>query len=215
MPTHEASASTSTTVGTTATPAPQTHGSTPARRRGRRPGGASSRADVLGAATRLFAREGFSATTIRQVAAEAGVDPALVIQFYGSKAMLFTAVLDGLRDDVPTLLAGVREARPDERGRRLAEAYFGFWEDPRTGLAAQALVRGAVGSPQATELLQRFLTRTFFAATAQPVLATAGAMLLGLAVTRYVVQVGPTTQMPLEQLVSTVAPALQPLLEGL
>lgn len=164
---------------------------------------------MLAAATRLFAREGYSASTIRAIAVEAGVDSALVIQFFGSKELLFTAVLDSLKTHLPTLLSAAEQTDPSSRGRLLATTYFSLWESPETGPAAQALIRGAIGSPGATEIMQRFLETSIFAVAPRTELATVSAMLLGLATARYVIRVGPLAAMSIEQLVDLVAPSLQ------
>lgn len=55
-----------------------------AKRTGRRPGTSATRAAILAAARRQFADVGYERTTLRGVAAEAGVDPALVVHFFGS-----------------------------------------------------------------------------------------------------------------------------------
>jgi AcrR family transcriptional regulator len=62
-------------------------------RRGRRPGASTTRQDILDAARARFASDGFAATTIRRVAADAGVNPSLVMQFFTSKEELFAAVM--------------------------------------------------------------------------------------------------------------------------
>ena len=58
-------------------------------KRGRRPGPTETPAAICAAARRQFAERGFDRTTVRSVAAEAGVDPALVIHHFGSKQRLF------------------------------------------------------------------------------------------------------------------------------
>ena len=65
----------------------------PGGRTGRRPGGTRTREDIAVAAARQFAELGYDRTTLRSVAQEAGVDPALVARFYGSKPRLFTTVM--------------------------------------------------------------------------------------------------------------------------
>ena len=62
-------------------------------RTGRRPGDSGSREAVLAAARRLFAQHGFSDTPMRAIAAEAGVDAALSVHFFGTKAKLLTAAV--------------------------------------------------------------------------------------------------------------------------
>lgn len=184
---------------------------TPASRKmGRRPGAGSSRNDVLRSAKRLFANEGYDATTIRAIAADAGVDSALVVRFFGSKERLFEAVLEGLRAQIPLMMttatAGAGSPAPGERGRRWVEAYFRLWEASETRQAAQALVRGAIGSPGATQIMQDALNAQF---EGEPELAAVSAMLLGVAVARYIVAAGPLSEMSIDELVDMFAPSIQ------
>src|SRR6266487_2690482 len=64
-----------------------------ARRTGRRPGPSTTREEILAAARESFAKRGYDATSLRRVAADAGVDPALVRRFFGSKEGLLVAAL--------------------------------------------------------------------------------------------------------------------------
>jgi AcrR family transcriptional regulator len=65
--------------------------SEPARRRD----SAATRAALLGAATELFAERGFERTTVRDIAAHAGVNQALLFRYFGSKDALYAAVMAG------------------------------------------------------------------------------------------------------------------------
>ena len=91
-------------------------------RTGRRPGPASTRAPILAAAAECFAAYGFDATSMRHVAAAAGVDPALVRRFFGSKEQLFSEVAAALI--VPErAVAAVAGGAPEAAGERLVR-YF-------------------------------------------------------------------------------------------
>lgn len=61
----------------------------------------SSRAAILEAATASFVERGYTRTSVREIAADAGVDPALVIRHFGSKENLFLEALDLTADDSP------------------------------------------------------------------------------------------------------------------
>src|ERR1700733_3321791 len=64
------------------------------RRGGRRAGGSSSRQTILDVARLAFPANGYAGTSLRGIARDAGVDPSLVVQFFGSKAGLFGAVVE-------------------------------------------------------------------------------------------------------------------------
>ncbi|MHA3701286.1 TetR/AcrR family transcriptional regulator [Jatrophihabitans sp. YIM 134969] len=98
---------------------------------------------ILAAAREEFGRHGYEATTVRAVAARAGVDPSLVMQHHGSKAALFTSAIqwdDADADDVETHLQAVVD-------KRLA------------GLPPEmtALVRSMLTVPEATASMREYL----------------------------------------------------------
>ena len=63
-------------------------------RTGRRPGESGTRERIADAARVLFAEQGFDRTSVRAVAAKAGVDPALVHHYFGTKQRLFLEAVD-------------------------------------------------------------------------------------------------------------------------
>jgi AcrR family transcriptional regulator len=63
------------------------------RRPGRRPGESGTRQAILAAARRQFAERGWDRATIRAIAEDADVDPALVLHYFGSKTVLFSAAM--------------------------------------------------------------------------------------------------------------------------
>ncbi len=194
---------------------------TPKIRRGRRPGTGSSRQAVLDAARARFAADGFAATTIRRVAADAGVDASQVMQFFRSKDELFAAVMA-----VPaSALARFDTAfeGPDERlGERVVRAYLEAWE----GTAAEseplmAMLRGAIGSEQGGNQLRDFIqsrlengTRGRTDEDAALRAGLAAAMLVGIVTSRRIIGVPVLLAADTEQLVATVAPAIQEILVG-
>src|ERR1700744_2863947 len=99
---------------------------------------ARTRADLLSAARHRFGQDGYERTTIRAIAADVGVDSALVVRYFGSKQALFAAVAD-LRLDLPNLAA----VPPGGRGEALLVRFFAIWEDDDTFLA---LLRAAMTS---------------------------------------------------------------------
>src|SRR5689334_12168025 len=98
----------------------------------------ATRADILAAARARFGRDGYERTTLRAVAADVGIDPALVIRYFGSKEGLFASAAE-LVLNLPDL-AGVE---PDELASVLLPRFFGVWEQDGTFLA---LLRAAATS---------------------------------------------------------------------
>lgn len=113
-------------------------------RRGRRPGGSSTRETVLEAARGQFACKGFAATTIRGVAEAAGVDASLVMQFYSSKQGLFAAVMS-VPPSVLERLTAAFEGPQEHVGDRVVRAFLNVWGgDPADAEPLMAMLRGAV-----------------------------------------------------------------------
>lgn len=193
---------------------------TPPRQRptGRRPGDSGTRDAILDAALALFADRGYDGASLRAIAAAAGVDPGLIRHFFGDKEGLFaTAVAD--RMQVADLLARAASADPATVGRAMTEAYLGLWEDPGTGPIVRALVRSATTSPGAAHMMREMIGPRLRDATGGDAdlarrVALAASNLLGVAVARYVVQVGPVVDLPRDELVDRLAPVVQHYLTG-
>jgi AcrR family transcriptional regulator len=178
---------------------------------GRRPGRANSRGAILEAARARFARYGYDTTTIRGVAADAGVDPALVMQFYGSKEGLFAAILEEHTSVTKPLLAVLAGARTG-LGERFTRAYLELWEDPVSGDQLRSLIRAVIGSPSATRmfqgLLEATLTRSAIPARRRLPSLLAASHLLGTAIARYIIQVPVLVAPSLDELVPLLSPAI-------
>ena len=102
--------------------------------RGRRPGAPDTRAEILGSARSLFAERGFKGTSMRAIASEAGVDPALVHHYFGTKDDLFMAALQ-LPVDPRELLAPVIAGGKDDAAVGLLRTFLSVWDDPDNQLA--------------------------------------------------------------------------------
>ncbi|GAA4006769.1 TetR family transcriptional regulator [Deinococcus rubellus] len=191
-------------------------------RRGRRPGTSSSRKAILDAARARFAEDGY-ATTIRKIAADAGVNPALVIQFFGSKEDLFAAVMS----ISPEALARIDQAfdGPEHGlGERVTRAHLTLWEsDPQDSEALMAMLRAAVSTSQAAGQLREFIQARLLKQLGlrlhtdhdAPVRSgLASSMLMGVIVGRHIVQVPALAAEDLESVIRVVAPAIQMVLTG-
>ena len=188
--------------------------SSPARR-GRRPGAPDTRAAILAAARELFAASGYAGTSIRGVAAAAGVDAALVHHYFGTKDDLFLAALQ-LPVDPRALLAPVAEAGVDGAGERLLRVFLGVWEDDRNQASLLALVRG-LAEPSGQRLLRDGvlemillpLGRALSLDRPEQRMALVASQLVGLVILRYLLRAEPLASLPPDALVAAYAPTLQ------
>ena len=188
--------------------------------RGRRPGAPDTRAEVLAAARASFAEKGFRGTTIRAVAAAAGVDPALVHHYFGTKDDLFVAALE-IPVDPREILGPVVALGPDGAGERLLRTFLSVWDDPDLQPGLLALARSLVADDSAGLVRDGFIP-----VVVGPVLASlvrdrpeirvplVASQVLGLIVARYVVALPALAQMPPEDVVARVGPVLQHYLTG-
>lgn len=189
-------------------------------RRGRRPGATSTRQAVLDAARARFAADGFTATTIRRVAADAGVDASLVMQFFRNKDELFAAVMS-VPVDALTSFSAAFDGTDDGLGDRVVRAFLDIWEaDAQSSAPLMAMLRGAIVNDQARAQLSEFLQeRLLVDAVASRDVTDAtlragivSSMLVGLMVGRGVVAVPTLTRTDRETLVMLVGPAVQAVL---
>lgn len=186
------------------------------KRTGRRPGPNLTRRAILDAARRQFAEAGYDRTTIRSIAAEAGVDPALVIHFFRSKQRLFLTVVELPFDPaavLPALLAGDRR----QVGERLARMFVAVLDDADTRDRWTSMIRAAASEPAAAEVLRQVLTERVFVPLAETLgvedaelrATLVGSQLVGIVMARHVVGVEPLASLPSEELVQAIGPTLQ------
>lgn len=193
-----------------------------ARRTGRRPGNPDTRQSILAAAREVFGERGYDSASIRAIATNAGVDPALVHHYFGTKEQLFLATLEvPLRpaDLLPQVLTGGR----DEIGERLVRTFLGVWDSP-AGTAGAALFRTAVNHEWTARLLREFvLTQVLRPAmqhfdldqTDGPLrVSLVASQLAGLVMTRYILKVEPIASAPKEVVIAAVGPTLQRYITG-
>src|SRR5215472_12808737 len=130
-------------------------------RTGRRPGTTITREAILDAARRRFAEGGYEQTSIRAIAADAGVNAALVMHFFGSKEALFQAAVTWPVD--PAQLAPLLAAAgPDGLGSRLARTFLTLWDAPESCQPLLALLRSAMGDEGFARLLREFVVTQLF-----------------------------------------------------
>lgn len=184
---------------------------------GRRPGAPDTRAEILEAARSVFAENGYNRATIRAIAAEAGVDPAMIHHFFGTKEELFVATVD-----LPTsFLGNVRErlaAGSDDLGERLATFFFSVWEDETTRGSMLGILRAAIGGEdRAADTFREFLTTALIDQIAPQIdgdnprlrALLMASHLVGIAMTRYVVGLEPIASADVDAIIALVAPRVQ------
>ena len=179
--------------------------------RGRRRGSPDTRSAILAAARSSFAKHGFAGTTIRAVAASAGVDAALV---------LFLAALELPVD--PRKLIGPAVAGPVEQAaERFLDVFLTVWDDPDIRPSLLAVARGIM-DPAANRLLSEGVLPVVIEpigvalgidrpAERMPLVAS---QVIGLILMRYVLVVEPLASMPRDRVIATYAPTIQRYLTG-
>ena len=195
------------------------------RRTGRRPGKQDTRRQILAAARAAFAERGYDRATIRHIATGAGVDPALVHHYFGTKEGLFRATVEAPIDPavmVPRVLRGDVE----HVGERLVRTFLGVWDDADTGPAIRAMVRSAVGNEMSAGLLREFFATQIVRRVTSELGADespersamraslVASQLFGLAMARYIIGLEPLASTPVDALVPMVAPTVQRYLTG-
>ncbi len=190
-------------------------------RTGRRPAGSGSREAILSAARQAFARHGYDGATVRGIAAEAEVDPALVHHFFGSKQGLFVAAMQ-FPVDPATVLPVLLAPGVEGLGERLVRFFLSLWESTGDRSRFLGLIRGAVSHEESAALLREFVTREVLGRVAaavnesQPELRATlvGSQMVGLAMARYIVKLEPLASANVETVVAAIAPTVQRYLAG-
>ncbi len=191
------------------------------RRTGRRPGSEDTRGRILAAARAAFGERGYGGATIRDVAARASVDAALVHHYFGTKQQLFLAASEfpvDVAEVVPRLLGGPREGM----GERLVRFVVETWDRPEVRPLLMGIMRSASTDPVAAGMMRRLLAEGPFLALARAIDAPdaqlratlAGSQLMGLVMARYVVELDPLATMTPADLATALGPTIERYLVG-
>ncbi|NEE04313.1 TetR/AcrR family transcriptional regulator [Phytoactinopolyspora halotolerans] len=169
-----------------------------------------TKAIILAAARERFAKDGYERGTIRSIANDAGIDPSMVMRYFGSKEQLFAAASD-FDLKVPRLVELPRE----QVGGALVRHFLDRWEDDE---ALMVLLRSGVTNDDAAERM-----RAIFAGQLLPVMTEfwvspeeagrraglAASQILGFALCRYILRFPPVVEMSREDVVAWLGPTLQ------
>lgn len=184
-------------------------------RTGRRRGTTRTRDKILDAARTHFGEAGFDGATIRGIASAAGVDPALVPHYFGSKEGVFKAAVEFPADPaefIPRLVApGI-----DGLGERLTLFFLETWDSP-AGASLLGLIRSVVSSELAAELMREFVTREVLGRLAAAIeidhpqlrASLVATQLVGLAILRYVIRVRALERASRRELARWIGPSIQ------
>jgi AcrR family transcriptional regulator len=177
---------------------------------GARPRSAATRAAILAAARDRFAADGYDRATIRAIARDAGIDPSMVMRYYGNKAGLFAAA-----SEIVVNAPDLTHVPHDELGSRLVRHFLERWESDET--MTGMLRVGATNEAGAERM------RGVFAEQVGPVLsavcpvpeeaeirsALIASQMLGMALCRYVLHIPPAVALSHDEVIAWLAPTVQ------
>jgi AcrR family transcriptional regulator len=170
---------------------------------------------LLSAARRKFSERGYERATIRAIASEAGVDPALVLHFFGSKQKLFEQAV-GWPFDPSEVGRRLLASSPEAMGERMAALFLDLWDGPETRGPLLAVMRSALTHEESARLLRSFLQSQLVRRLASAInvgevdlrLELAAAQLIGIAILRHVIHVEPLASAGSDRIINWVAPTL-------
>ena len=207
-------------------------GGGPGRGLGRRPGESRTREAILEAARKRFGEHGYDAATIRGIARDAGVDPALVHHFYGTKERLFAAAmsLPVVPSEIITVaLSAEKDRLGAEFSARIGEVLVGTmlraWDVADIRTAFLGMLRSAATTDQGVVMLRQFVTSTILASLTQVAglgddsegrfrATLVASQVVGLGFARYVLGLEPLASATTEDLVAAIGPTVQRYLTG-
>jgi AcrR family transcriptional regulator len=195
--------------------------STGRRRPGRPAGSSDTRDRILTSARVLFARNGIGNTSIRAVAAAAGVDSALVHHYFGSKEKLFAAAVR-IPIDPMEIIGPLREVPVEELGQKIPSMLLPLW-DSELGAGFIATLRSILAGSE-VNLFRSFIQDVIAVEVGTRVdnppgtgiirIQFVASQLVGVLMARYILDLEPFKSLPVEQVVQTIAPTLQRYLTG-
>jgi len=191
------------------------------RRRGRPAGSSDTRERILVSARELFACNGISNTSIRAVAAAAGVDSALVHHYFGTKEQLFAAAVQ-IPIDPMAVIGPLREVPVEELGYRIPSILLPLW-DSEIGVAFIATLRSILAGSE-VNLFRTFIQDVIGVEVGPRVdnppgsgiirIQFVASQLVGVIMARYILKLEPFASLPAQQIADTIGPNLQRYLTG-
>jgi len=198
-----------------------TETNTSRRRPGRPAGNSNTRERILDSARDLFARNGIRNTSIRSVAAAAGVDSALVHHYFGTKEKLFAAAVH-IPIDPMDVIGPLRDVPIEELGHALPSMLLPLW-DSEIGAGFIAALRSIVAGSE-VNLFRTFIQDVIGVEVGSRVdnppgsgivrIQFVASQLVGVVMARYILELEPFASLPPQQIADTIAPNLQRYLTG-
>jgi len=191
---------------------------------GRRPGNADTRGDIVEAAKRVFAAKGYDGASLRAIAREAAVDPALVHHYFDGKASLFVAAM-ALPFDPRSVQDASATPSSSSVGARLIEGFLTMWDEAEgTGSSFAACVAGMAASTSVADAMREFVAERVWqnkptnpgesAGLTSQRRALVASQLMGLAFTRYIQRVPPVSTATPRQISRWAGPTLDRYMSG-
>lgn len=185
-------------------------------RSGRRPGAPDTRDHIVAVARQAFGARGYDATSMRAIAADAGVDPGLLVHYFGSKEGVFQAAVETTVQP-GSLFHGLEGLNGRELAEQLVRRYLSVLDRDEPRDVVMALVRSAVSSEHAAGMLRDLLLRELLTSL-EPLVDDSDAALratlivahlVGIAMLRYVARADAVVQASDEEIVDLVSPAIE------
>jgi AcrR family transcriptional regulator len=186
------------------------------RRGGRRPGSSSSRQQILEVARLAFPANGYAGTSLRGIARDAGVDPSLIVQFFGSKAGLFGAAVEW-PFDASRICVQIRAVPAEQVGEYTARLFIAHWDRDEHRNPIISLIHAGLADAAAAAMLREFITANLTLPVVQRVGADRPALraallasqLLGFGLSRYALAFAALSSASNEDLVAALGATLQ------
>ena len=176
---------------------------------------------ITAAARASFAHKGWAGTTLRGIARDVGVDPALVHYYFSSKEELLDASTmppaEWLESIDTTSSVPLRE-----RGKAIVRNTIWSWAQPTIRETLSSILQTAAHEPRTREKLKAFLTASLLPAIADRIegeerllrASLIASQVLGVVMMRWVWEIDPVASLPDDDLVALIGPTIQRYLTG-
>lgn len=188
----------------------------PSKHTGRRPGKTDTHQSILGSAQKLFAEVGYDKATIRAIAEDAHVDPALISHYFGTKQELFLASMLPIYKG-SELLSEAMLSTEDEIEQKLAGLFVQLTQDKETLKILIGMIRSATTDEKAAEMVKEFVETKLVKPMSllltgdNPDLRASliGSHMIGIIITKYIVKAEPLASASSSDIAAQIGPAIE------